>query len=239
MLFNIITLFPDFFKSPFQTSIIKKALEKKIIKVNIINLRDFTNYSHKQCDDKPYGGGYGMLIMIEPVYNAITYIKKKYKNTFIIYMSPQGKKFSQQAAKKIVESKDNITLICGHYEGIDNRIVENLIDEEISIGDYILTGGEAASLVFVETVSRLIPGVVQKRDSIELDSFSNELLKYPQYTKPEVFKGLKVPDILLSGNHPKIEEWRSRKQIEFTRKKRPDLYKKFSKRGNNSEQCDL
>ncbi len=235
MQFNIITLFPDFFKSPLKTSIIKKALEKKLIFVNIINLRDFTDYNHKQCDDKPYGGGCGMVLMIEPVYNAVTYIKKKYKKTYTIYLSPQGKKFTQRYAKKISATKNNITLICGHYEGIDNRIVENLVDEEISIGDYILSGGETASLVFLETVSRLIPGVVQKKDSIEMDSFSNDLLKYPQYTKPEVFKGLNVPKILLSGNHPEIKKWRLKKQIDTTENKRPDIYKKFIKKVKKSE----
>ncbi len=235
MQFNIITLCPDFFKSPLKTSIIKKELEKKLIFVNIINLRDFTDYNHKQCDDKPYGGGCGMVLMIEPVYNAVTYIKKKYKKTYTIYLSPQGKKFTQRYAKKISATKNNITLICGHYEGIDNRIVENLVDEEISIGDYILSGGETASLVFLETVSRLIPGVVQKKDSIEMDSFSNDLLKYPQYTKPEVFKGLNVPKILLSGNHPEIKKWRLKKQIDTTENKRPDIYKKFIKKVKKSE----
>lgn len=234
MFFNIITLFPDFFKNPLQTSIIKRALDKKIIKINLINLRDFTSCKHKQCDDKPYGGGYGMVLMIEPVYNAITYLKKKYKNTYVIYLSPQGKLLNQKRAG-VFSLKDNITLLCGHYEGIDNRILEHLIDEEISIGDYVLTGGEAASLVFTEVVSRLIPKVVQKQESIKLDSLSNGLLKYPQYTKPEDFKGLKVPEILLSGNHAKIKEWRSNKQLEITRKKRSDLYNKFLKRGKKSE----
>ena len=235
MQFNIITLFPDFFNSPLKTSIIKKALEKKLIFVNIINLRDFIDNKHKQCDDKPYGGGCGMVLMIEPVYNAVTYIKKKYKKTYTIYLSPQGEKFTQRYARKISTTKKNITLICGHYEGIDNRIVENLVDEEISIGDYILSGGETASLVFLETVSRLIPGVVQKKDSIEMDSFSNDLLKYPQYTKPEVFKGLNVPKILLSGNHPEIKKWRLKKQIDTTENKRPDIYKKFIKKVKKSE----
>lgn len=239
MLFNIITLFPEFFNDPLQTSLIKKALEKQLIQVNVINLRDFTNYNHRQCDDKPYGGGCGMVLMIEPVYNAITHIKKKYKDTFIIYLSPQGKKFSQEYAKRIAGKEKNITLLCGHYEGIDNRIIENLIDEEVSIGDYILTGGESASLVFIETIARLIPGVVQKRESIEIDSLSNNLLKYPQYTKPEEFKKLRVPEVLLSGNHSKIKEWRLNKKIEITKKKRPDLYEKFLKRGNKSEQFDL
>ncbi len=232
MLFNIITLFPEFFNGPLQTSLIKKALEKQLVEVNVINLRDFTNYNHRQCDDKPYGGGCGMVLMIEPVYNAITHIKKKYKNTFIIYLSPQGKKFSQEYAAKIAEKEKNITLLCGHYEGIDNRIIENLIDEEISIGDYILTGGESASFVFIETIARLIPGVVQKRESIESDSLSNNLLKYPQYAKPEEFKKLRVPEVLLSGNHLKIKDWRLNKQIEITKKKRPDLYEKFLERGN-------
>ncbi len=234
MLFNIITLFPDFFKNPLQTSIIKRAIEKKLVKINVINLRDFTDLKHKQCDDKPYGGGCGMVLMLEPVYNAIKHIKKKYKDTCIIYLSPQGKTFNQNKAK-ILSKKDNITLLCGHYEGIDNRIIENLIDEEISIGDYVLTGGETASLVLIDSVSRLIHGVVQKRESIDLDSLSKGLLKYPQYTKPEMFNKLRVPKILLSGNHPEIAKWRYEKQLEATKKKRPDLYKKILKRGDKSE----
>ena len=231
MQFNIITLFPDFFINPLETSLIKKALERKLITVNVINLRDFTDNKHRQCDDTPYGGGCGMVLMIEPLYNAITYIRKKYKDTYIVYLSPQGEKITQKYIKKVVKQRKNITLLCGHYEGIDNRIIENFIDEEISIGDYILSGGETASLVFLEAVSRLVPGVAQKKDSIELDSFSGDLLKYPQYTKPESFKGLRVPKILLSGNHPEIKKWRFEKQIEITQKKNPNLYKKFIKRG--------
>ncbi|MBU1076472.1 MAG: tRNA (guanosine(37)-N1)-methyltransferase TrmD [Spirochaetes bacterium] len=234
MHFNIITLFPDFFKDPFNTSIIKKALEKRVISIDLINLRDFTTYNHRQCDDKPYGGGHGMVLMIEPVYNAITHIKKKHPDSKVIYLSPQGKVFNQEKAESFAKIK-NITLLCGHYEGIDDRILDDLVDEEISIGDYILTGGETASLVFMEVVSRLIPGVVQKPQSVKTDSLSDGLLKYPQYTKPEEFKGSKVPEILLSGNHPKIKEWRKDQQIEVTKKKRPDLYRKFIKRGNQSE----
>jgi len=235
MKFNIITLFPNFFNSPLNTSILKKAIEKKLIEVDIINLRDFTKYKHKQCDDKPYGGGYGMVLMIEPVYEALKYVREKDKNTYVIYPSPQGRIFNQEYAKKLVNEKDNITFLCGHYEGIDNRIVENLIDEEISLGDYILTGGEAASLVFVEVLARLVPEVVQRKESVETDSFEKDLLKYPQYTKPRKFRGMKVPDVLLSGNHQKIAEWRKKMQIKITKEKRPDLYKKFLKRSKENE----
>ena len=231
MQFNIITLFPEFFKSPLETSLIKKALDKKKIRINVVDLRDYTGYKHRRCDDTPYSGGCGMVLMVEPVYNAITAIKKQYPETFVIYMSPQGKKLDQNYACKVVKKEKSITLLCGHYEGIDNRIIENFIDEEVSIGDYILTGGESAALVYIETVSRLVPGVVQKKESVKMDSLSDNLLKYPQYTKPDEFKGLKVPDVLLSGNHKKIEDWRLNKQREITAKKRPDLYEKFLKRG--------
>lgn len=234
MYFNIITLFPDFFETPLKTSIIKKAIEKKILNVNIKDLRKYTNYKHKQCDDKPYGGGCGMVLMIEPIYNAIKEIKKNFGNTYTVYLSPQGKVFNQSTAKRL-SKKRNLTLICGHYEGIDNRIVEQYVDEEVSVGDYILTGGEPAALVLIDVMARLIPGVVQKSESIELDSLGKGLLKYPQYTKPDVFQNYRVPDILLSGNHQKRKQWQWEKQLDTTKTKRPDLYKKFIKRGEQSE----
>lgn len=234
MIFNIITLFPEFFKSPLNTSLIKKAQEKNLIKVNIYNLRDFTKEKHKQCDDKPYGGGAGMVMMIEPIYNALQNIKRREPDTKVIFLSPQGKLFNDEEAEKFSNFK-SITLLCGHYEGVDYRVVEYLIDEEISIGDYILTGGEPAALVVIDSVSRYIPGVVQKIESIKTETFRKFLLKYPQYTRPPIFKGMKVPDVLLSGNHQKIKEWRYQKQIELTKIKRPDLYEKFKKERCKSE----
>jgi len=228
MIFNIITLFPEFFESPLNTSLIKKAQEKNLIKINIYNLRDFTKEKHKQCDDKPYGGGAGMVMMIEPIYNAIQNIKKKEPDTKVIFLSPQGKLFNDEKAESLSKLK-SITLLCGHYEGVDYRVVEHLIDEEISIGNYILTGGEPAALVIIDSVSRYISGVVQKPESVETETFKKFLLKYPQYTRPPVFRGMKVPDVLLSGNHQKIKEWRNKKRIELTKVKRPDLYKKFIK----------
>lgn len=229
MIFNIITLFPEFFRSPLKTSLIDKAIKKGLIKINIFNLRDFSHYNRKQCDDKPFGGGHGMVLMIEPVFEAIKHIKKSNKNTKVIYFSPQGKVFDQKTAIKFSKI-ENLTLLCGHYEGIDNRIVENLIDYEITIGDYILTGGEIPTLVFIDVVSRLKSGVVKEKGSIKFDSLYQGLLKYPQYTKPRIFNGFAVPDILLSGNHPQIEKWREAKRIEVTKLKRKDLYKKFIKK---------
>jgi len=224
MIFNIITLFPEFFKGCFDVSLIKKAQEKGLIKINILNLRDFTPYKHKQCDDKPYGGGAGMVLMLVPIYNAIIHLKKHQPETKIIYPSPQGKIFNFQKAKELAKL-NSITILCGHYEAIDNRVIENLIDEEISIGDYILTGGEIAAVVLIDAISRYVKNVVGNEDSVLTDSFENFLLKYPQWTRPKVFKGMKVPEILLSGDHKKIAEWRLKMQIELTKRKRPDLYK--------------
>ncbi len=228
MIYNIITLFPEFFEKTVEISILGKAVKAGKIEVNIINLRDFTKYKHKQCDEKPYGGGEGMVMMIEPIYNALEFVKQEQKDTYTIYPSPQGKLFTNKKAKEL-SKLNNITFICGHYEGIDNRVVEQYVDEEISIGDYILTGGESAVLVLIDVISRYIDGVVQKIDSVINDSLENNLLKYPQYTRPADFKGLKVPDVLLSGNHKRISEWRMKKSIENTKKKRLDLYKKISK----------
>ncbi len=236
MRFNIVTLFPEYFESPLKTSLLGKALQKGHIQVKIYNIRDHTPYPHNQCDDKPYGGGAGMVLMLVPVYNTLNKIREEDPETKIIYLSPQGKLLNFENVKEYAKQK-SITLLCGHYEGIDYRIIEYLIDEEISIGDYVLTGGEPAALVFIDAVSRHIPGVVQKEVSVKEDSFENYLLKYPQYTKPREFKGMKVPEILLSGNHKLVDEWRKEMQIYLTKTKRPDLYKKFLERCRN-EQID-
>ncbi len=225
--FDIITIFPDIFDSYFNESIIKRAQKKKLVKINIHNLRKWTLDKHKTVDDKPYGGGAGMVMKVEPTFKAISEIKRsriKNQESKIILLTPQGKLFNQKIAKRLSKLKQ-IILICGHYEGVDERTRKYLVDEEISIGDYVLTGGELPAMILSDTIIRLIPGVVGKKDSVKYESFEKGLLDYPQYTRPENFKGWKVPKILLSGNHKKIQEWRMKKAIEKTKKRRPDLLK--------------
>ncbi len=225
MKIDILTLFPEMFTGPFDASIIKRAKEQGLIKINIHNLRDWGLGKHKQVDDRPYGGGVGMILMPQPIYDALQSLKIKAgsKNSKIILLNPQGKLFNQKMALKLSTMKQ-IILICGHYEGFDERI-RNFVDEEISIGDYVLTGGEIPAMVIVDTVTRLIPGVLEKPEATKNESFSEKLLDYPQYTRPENFKGLKVPRVLLSGNHAKIQKWRQEKAIEKTKKRRPDIFK--------------
>jgi tRNA (guanine37-N1)-methyltransferase len=201
--FDIITIFPDIFNSYFKESIIKRAQEKHLIKINIHNLRDYTTDKHKTVDDKPYGGGPGMVLMIEPIYKAVKKIKGKSKAKVILF-SAKGKKFDQKMAKRF-SKLDKLIMICGHYEGVDERIAKHIADEEISIGDYILTGGEIPGMIVVDAVTRLIPGVLGKKESLEEIKGS-----YPVYTRPEIFNKLKVPKTLLSGDHKKIEEWRKK-----------------------------
>lgn len=203
--FDIITIFPDIFTSYFKESIIKRAQEKHLIKINIHNLRDYTTDKHKTVDDKPYGGGPGMVLMIEPIYKAVKKIKGKSKAKVILF-SAKGKKFDQKMAKRF-SKLDKLIMICGHYEGVDERIAKHIADEEISIGDYILTGGEIPGMIVVDAVTRLIPGVLGKKESLEEIKGS-----YPVYTRPEIFNKLKVPKVLLSGNHKKIKEWRKKKR---------------------------
>lgn len=222
MQFCVLTLFPEMFKS-IKQSIIGRAIEKGLIEINLINIRDFSKDKHKKVDDTPYGGGAGMVIKPDVVYDAYSSIKNK-ENAKVIYLSPQGKKLNQE---KVIElsKQENLILICGHYEGIDQRVLDEIVDEEISIGDYVLTGGELPAMVLMDTVSRYVKGVLTE-DSTKEESFSNkQLLEYPQYTRPEVFEGETVPEILLSGHHEKIERWRKEKSIEMTKKKRPDLLK--------------
>ena len=218
MQFDVLTLFPEMFE-PLNESIIGRAKEKGLININLINIRDFSKNKHKKVDDTPYGGGAGMVMMPDVVYDA--YKSLNPKDAKVIYMSPQGQKLNQ---KKVVElSKEkHIILLCGHYEGIDQRVLDKIVDEEISIGDYVLTGGEIPAMVLIDSVSRYVEGVL-KADSIKEESFSYGLLEYPQYTRPEIFEGEKVPEILLSGNHQEIDKWRKEKSLEITKKKRPDL----------------
>lgn len=227
MQFDIITIFPEYFDSPLKVGLLGKAINKGLIKVNIYNLRDFTKDRHRVVDDVPYGGGEGMVFKPEPLYQAITFIKEKNPKAHVLYLSPQGKILTQKLAEKLFQ-KGHLVLICGRYEGIDERIRAYFVDEEISIGDYVVFGGEVAGLVLIEVISRLVPGVVSKKDSVEKESFTAGLLKYPSYTRPREFLGFKVPEVLLSGNHAEIEKYRKRISLELTLKKRPYLLSSFS-----------
>lgn len=218
MKFDVLTLFPEMF-APIQQSIIGKAKEKEIIDINLINIRDFSENKHNKVDDTPYGGGAGMVIMPDVVYRAYKTIKTD--NSKVIYLSPQGNKLNQKKVECLAKEK-HIILICGHYEGIDQRVLDLIVDEEISIGDYVLTGGEIPAMVLIDSVSRYVEGVLTQ-SSIEEESFTNGLLEYPQYTRPEVFEGIQVPKILLSGHHENINKWRKEQSLEITKKKRLDL----------------
>ena len=220
MKFDVLTLFPEMFEILNQ-SIIGKAIEKDLIDIHLINIRDFSKDKHKKVDDTPYGGGAGMVMKPDVVYDAYQSITDK--NAKVIYMSPQGKKLNQKKVEEL-SKEDHLIILCGHYEGIDQRVLDKIVDEEISIGDYVLTGGEIPAMVLIDSVSRYVEGVL-KEDSIKEESFSNGLLEYPQYTRPEVFEGMKVPEVLLSGHHENIEKWRKEKSLEMTKKKRPDILK--------------
>ena len=220
MKFDVLTLFPDMFKS-LEESIIGRAKEKGLIEINLINIRDFSKDKHKKVDDTPYGGGAGMVIKPDVVYDAYSSIKSEYAK--VIYLSPQGKALNQDKVKEL--SKENhLILLCGHYEGIDQRVLDEIVDEEISIGDYVLTGGELPAMVLIDSVSRYVEGVLNDESTKE-ESFSNKLLEYPQYTRPEEFRGRKVPEVLISGHHENIKKWREQKSLEITKLKRPDLLK--------------
>jgi len=225
MRFDVITIFPDLFKDFLSFGIIGRAIKKGIIEVRVHNLRDYTKDKHRKVDDKPYGEETGMILMPEPVFNAVENVKVN-ENSWVILLSPQGKLFNQEIAFKFSKFSQ-IILICGRYEGVDERIKEHLIDEEISIGDYIVSGGEIPAMVIIDAVSRLVPGVVGKEESLKKDSFFSKILDYPRYTRPRNFRGLLVPDILLSGDHEKIKKWQKEKAIENTLRKRPDLLEKF------------
>jgi len=230
LIIDVITIFPEIFNSIVEFGVIKEAFKKNICKLNIYNLRDFSNYKHGKVDDRPYGGGPGMVLMPEPIDNAITFIKEKNKikskdKQKIILLSPVGEKLNQSKLKYL-SKLENIILICGRYEGVDQRVVDLLVDFEISVGDYILTGGEIPSMIIIDGVIRLLPGVVGKEESLKTESFERNLLDYPQYTRPRVFKDIAVPDILLSGDHKEIQKWRKECSEQITRIKRPDLFDK-------------
>jgi tRNA (guanine37-N1)-methyltransferase len=219
--FDIITLFPRMFDSPLQESILHKARQSGLIAVALHDLRDSTSDRHRTADDTPYGGGAGMVLKIEPLVTAIESIRSKSGTTRTLLTSPQGEKFTQRSACRL-SNFDQLVIVCGRYEGFDERVID-YVDEEISLGDYVLTGGELAAMVIVDAVARQVPGVVGAKDSVSGDSLANGLLKYPQYTRPAEFRGTRVPEILMSGDHKKIEQWRRAASINRTATKRPDL----------------
>ncbi len=223
MRFDVLTLFPEMF-APVKESILGRALDNNLIELNLINFREFSTDKSKHVDDTPYGGGAGMVIKPEPVYDAYKSIVEGLESKpKVIYLSPKGKVFNQQIARELAK-EEHLILLCGHYEGIDQRVIDEIVDEEISIGDYVLTGGELPAMVLIDAISRNVEGVI-KEESVEDESFSEGLLEYPQYTRPEVFMGRRVPEVLLSGHHANIANWRREQSLEITKKKRPDLIK--------------
>lgn len=219
MKIDILTLFPQMF-TPLQESIIGRAVAKQKVELNLIDFREFAENKHKKVDDYPFGGGAGMLLTPQPIGSCIDHIDPEHK-AYRIYLSPQGKKFVQADVMRLI-AKEHILLLCGHYEGVDQRILDLYIDEELSIGDFVLTGGEIPAMAITDAICRYVDGVLSN-ESLQQESFSNQLLEYPQYTRPQCYKGLCVPEVLCSGNHAKIEAWRKQKTLEITQKKRPDL----------------
>ena len=228
MNFHILTLFPEMVMQGLNTSIIGRACEKGVLSIEAVNIRDFTKNKHKKVDDYPYGGGAGMLMQAQPVYDAYLHVTEKIEKPRVIYVTPQGSVFNQTMAKELAKESDLIFL-CGHYEGIDERVLEEIVTDYVSIGDYVLTGGELPAMVMIDAVSRMVPGVLSNQESGETESFSGNLLEYPQYSRPEEWNGKKVPEVLLSGHHKNIEKWRLEQSIERTKQRRPDLYEKYCK----------
>ena len=229
MRIDIITIFPKMFNPVLGESIIKRAQNKGKVKIYIHNLRNYSLDKHKKVDDRPFGGGSGMVLNAQPIFRAVEDIKSQVigRCTRVILLCPQGVKLEQKIAKRLAKNK-HLILICGHYEGIDERVRDYLVDEEISIGDYILTGGELPAMVLVDCLVRLVPGVLGDKNSLNFDSFEGNLLEHPQYTRPANFRGMKVPKTLLCGNHSKVMEWRKKESVKRTKQKRPDLFKKIT-----------
>lgn len=233
MNFDILTLFPEMVENGLNTSIIGRAKEQGTISIKAHNIRDYTKDKHKKTDDYPYGGGAGMLMQVQPVYDCFLAVKENIekegkKPPRVIYVTPQGKTFTQSLAEEFAK-EDNLVFLCGHYEGVDERVLEEIVTDYVSIGDYVLTGGELPAMVMIDAVSRLVDGVLNNEESAQTESFHNCLLEYPQYSRPEEWRGKRVPDVLLSGNHKKIEEWRLEQSIQRTKERRPDLYEKYKK----------
>jgi tRNA (guanine37-N1)-methyltransferase len=225
MIFTVLTIFPNLFGSPLDESLIKKARDKGLLRFNIINIRDFTTDIHKTCDDAPFGGGAGMVMKPEPIHNAMEHVDREYGRPRYVLLTPHGRMFDQKTAARL-SRLPHLALVCGRYEGVDERAL-TLVDEEISIGDYVLSGGEAAALVVIDAVSRLVPGVLGNEESQVDESFMEGLLEYPQYTRPREFLGMEVPEVLLSGNHEEIRKWRRKQSLKRTILRRPDLMERF------------
>lgn len=221
---KIVTLFPDFFESPLRTGLMGKAVESGLVTVNLIDLREFSDDKFKRCDDYPYGGGSGMVLMPEPLFRALSAVKDS--KTRVVLTSPSGRLLTQNVVKELAR-EDELCIICGRYEGVDQRVVDRFVDDEISVGDYVLSGGEYAALVMVDAIARYVPGFMSNSESLKEESFENDLLEYPQYTRPAEIEGMRVPDILISGDHGKIRQWRLDQSIEKTRRVRPDLYNRY------------
>ncbi len=225
--YYVMTLFPDMIMQAVSYSIISHAIEDEHIHVEAVNIRDYTHERHGHVDDEPYGGGAGMLMQVQPIYNCCRSIQEKIPGRArVLYMSPRGRRFDQQIAMEL-SGEDALIFLCGHYEGVDERALQLLSVEELSIGDYVLTGGELPALVIIDAVARLLPGVLKKPVSHEIESFSEGLLEYPQYTRPREFMGMEVPPILLSGDHQKVDEWRQKESLIRTREQRPDLFNEY------------
>lgn len=229
MKFHILTLFPEMFSGVLHGSMLGRAEKNNIIEFNVINIRDFAVNKHNRVDDYPYGGGRGMVMQAEPIYRAYESVCNAVgEKPHVVYMSPKGKVFSQAHAVRL-SRMENLLILCGHYEGVDQRIIDEIVDEEISIGDYVLTGGEIPAMAVIDSVSRMIEGVLSNEDSFCDESHYGGLLEYPHYTRPPVFHGVEVPEVLLSGNHALISKWRHQMAVEETRRKRPDLLDKYNK----------
>lgn len=226
MKIDIMTLFPEMCNAFLNESIIGRARENGKVEINCVNIRDFTEDKHNRVDDSTYGGGTGMLMQAQPIYDCYKSLCEENEKPYVIYMSPQGRVLTQQRAKELSE-KEHIIILCGHYEGVDERVLEEIVDEEISIGDYVVTGGELPALILTDCISRMLDGVLRNEEAYSLESHYEGLLEYPQYTKPFEWHGKTVPDVLISGHHANIDKWRREQSIARTRQKRPDLYEKF------------
>ncbi len=229
MYFHVLTLFPEMIMDGLNTSILGRAMEKGCIRAEAVNIRDYTLDKHQKVDDYTYGGGAGMLMQAQPVYDCVRAVMDRIeqgKKSRVIYVTPQGRVFNQQMAKEFA-GEDDLIFLCGHYEGIDERVLEEVVTDYVSIGDYVLTGGELPAMVMIDAIARLVPGVLNNDESAMTDSFGNGLLEYPQYSRPQVWRDKEVPPVLLSGNHKLIEQWRLEKSIERTKERRPDLYEKW------------
>ena len=231
MRFDVLTLFPEMIEQACSHSIIKRAVDSDVVSINTINPRDYTIDKHKKVDDTPYGGGAGMVLMVQPYVDAYESVNKL-DNSVTLMMTPQGKQFDNEMGRTL-SKYDQVIILCGHYEGFDERIREIIKPQEVSIGDFVLTGGELPALCVIDSVSRKLDGALGKLESMEYDSFEDGLLEYPQYTKPRIYRELSVPDVLLNGNHALIAEYRKNQQIERTKIRRPDLYEKFINNNNN------